>query len=135
MRTVPYLNFDGQCREAFTFYGELLGGVPEIMGHKDLPASAELGPEWQGLVMHAYLAVGDAVLMGSDSPPGRHEAPRGLSCSLHLTDAAEGERIFRALAEGGTVTMPFEKTFWAEGFGMAVDRFGIPWMVNCGAPT
>ena len=81
--------------------------------------------------MHATLAIGDERLMGSDAPPGRYEPPKGISVSLSLNDAGKGERIFNALAEGGTTIMPFGKTFWAAGFGMCTDRFGIPWMVNC----
>jgi PhnB protein len=64
-------------------------------------------------------------------PPGRYEAPKGISVGLHLKNLADGKRIFNALAEKGNVTMPFEKTFWSPGFGMCVDQFGIPWMVNC----
>lgn len=79
----------------------------------------------------ARLDVGDAVLMGSDAPSGRYEEPKGFSVSIQLKDPADAERIFRALAEKGTVRMPLEKTFWAQRFGMLVDRFGVPWMVNC----
>jgi PhnB protein len=69
--------------------------------------------------------------MGADSPPGSYQKPTGMNVSLHLKDTAEGERIFKALAENGTMIMPFEKTFWSPGFGMCVDQFGIPWMINC----
>jgi PhnB protein len=80
--------------------------------------------------MHATLSVGDETLMGADSPPGRYQQPKGMNVSIHVKDTAEGERIFNALAENGNITMPFEKTFWSPGFGMCVDQFGIPWMVN-----
>jgi PhnB protein len=69
--------------------------------------------------------------MGSDAPPGRFEPPKGFSVKIQLTDPAEAERIFRRLEDGGTVTMPIQQTFWATKFGMLVDRFGTPWMVNC----
>jgi PhnB protein len=69
--------------------------------------------------------------MGSDAPPGRQQKPQGFSVNLGFKDPAEAERIFHALVESGTVTMPFGETFWATRFGMLVDRFGIPWMVNC----
>jgi PhnB protein len=69
--------------------------------------------------------------MGADAPPGRYEAPKGFSVSIGIKDPVEAERIFHALAEDGTVQMPIQKTFWASRFGMLVDRFGIPWMVNC----
>jgi len=68
--------------------------------------------------------------MCADSPPGNYEKPGGMSVSLHIKDADEGQRIFKALSENGNVTMPFDKTFWSPGFGMCVDQFGIPWMVN-----
>ena len=87
--------------------------------------------EWRNKIMHARLMVGDEVLMGSDAPPDRHEDPKGFSVSLQIKDPTEAERIFHALAESGTVRMPLGQTFWAARFGMCVDRFGIPWMVNC----
>jgi PhnB protein len=87
--------------------------------------------EWRDKIMHARLIVGDKVLMGSDAPPEHYEGTKGFSVSLGVDSMAEAERMFRALAENGTVRMPLQKTFWAEGFGMLVDRFGIPWMVNC----
>jgi PhnB protein len=81
--------------------------------------------------MHATLSVGDEVLMGADAPPNSYQEPKGMNVSIHLKGIADGERIFNALAENGSVTMPFQETFWSPGFGMCVDQFGIPWMVNC----
>jgi PhnB protein len=75
--------------------------------------------------------VDNQVLMGSDAPPGRYEAPKGISVSLNVKTPADAERIFNALSENGKVQMPLQQTFWAQRFGMTVDRFGIPWMVNC----
>ncbi len=69
--------------------------------------------------------------MASDAPPQYHKTPQGFSVSLHVKTEDEAERIFKALAEGGTVTMPLEKTFWAARFGMLTDRYGTPWMINC----
>jgi PhnB protein len=83
-------------------------------------------------LMHATLVAGDQVLMGADAPPGRYQKPEGVSVAINLDDVAKSERIFHALAEGGTVQMPIQETFWAERFGMLTDQFGIPWMVNCG---
>lgn len=132
MELIPYLNFDGRCAEAFRFYHSVLGGTLEVMTFRDSPMAGELSPEWLDRVMHARLAVGEAVLMASDTPPGQYAAPQGFAVTINVEDAAEAERIFRALAEGGTITMPLEKTFWAERFGMLVDRFGVPWIVNGG---
>jgi len=132
MQLSPYLAFKGNCAEAFGFYERLLGGkIVMMMTHAGSPAAEHTPPEWQDKIMHARLALGDQVLMGSDAPPQHQQTPQGFSVSLQIDDPVEGERIFNGLAENGTVKMPFQQTFWAEGFGMCVDRFGIPWMVNC----
>lgn len=132
MQVNPYLNFDGQCAEAFRYYEQVLGGkVEAMMTFKDMPASEQVPAGWEDRVMHAHLSVGNQVLLGSDTPPGQYQRPQGLYVSLQIEDAAQGERVFNALADGGTVVMPFEETFWAQGYGILVDRFGIPWMVNC----
>ena len=89
-------------------------------------------PQYQKTIMHARLSLpGGTVLMASDVPAEHFHKPQGFAVSFTVTDPADGERKFNALADGGTVTMPFSKTFWAKGFGMCVDKFGIPWMVNC----
>ena len=133
MQLNAYLYFNGQCEEAFKFYEQLLGGKIEAMfPHAGTPAEQYVPPEWRDKIMHALLSVGGSVLMGSDAPPGHyHEASKGFSVNIGLQDPEEAERIFHALAENGKVNMPIEKTFWAERFGMLVDRFGIPWMINC----
>jgi len=132
MQLNPYLLFNGNCAEAFKFYEETLGGKIEgLFTYSGSPAAEHAPPEWGDKVMHATLMIGDQKLMGSDAPPGHYEQPKGISVSISLNDREKGERIFNALAQGGTTTMPFSKTFWAEGFGMCTDRFGIPWMVNC----
>lgn len=132
MQLNPYLLFNGQCEEAFKFYAECLGGkIDGMMIHAGTPAEEHVPTEWRNKILHARLLIGDQALMASDAPPGRYNQPQGFSVSIQLKDRAEGERIFNALAQGGKVTMPFEQTFWAKGFGMCVDRFGIPWMVNC----
>ena len=132
MQMNPYLTFNGQCEAAFTFYEKCLGGKIEAMlPHKGTPAEAHTPPEWHDKIMHARLNVNGEVLMGSDAPPDHYKEPKGFSVSLQLKDPAESERIFNALAEGGKVGMPLQQTFWATRFGMLVDRFGIPWMINC----
>ena len=133
MQLNPYLLFNGNCEEAFKFYEQTLGGkIESMMKHGGSPAEKNVPPEWHDKILHASMKVGDAVIMASDAPPGHYSQPQGISVSLSLEDTAKGERIFNALAENGTTQMPFGKTFWADGFGMCVDRFGIPWLVNCG---
>lgn len=127
-----YLVFDGACEEALSFYAKLLGGdIEGVHRHRGTPAEDFVPDEWKDKIMHASLKVGDYRIMASDAPPDRFERPQGFSVQLSITDAVEGQRIFNALAEGGSITMPYEKTFWATRFGMVVDRFGIPWMINC----
>lgn len=133
MQLNPYLSFNGQCKEAFNFYQKCLGGkIQSMMTWGDSPMAEHVSSEWRDKIIHASLTAGDTALLGADSPPDRYEVPAGISVTIQLTDVAEAERIFGALSEGGKVTMPLEKTFWATRFGMVVDRFGIPWMVNCG---
>jgi PhnB protein len=132
MQIVPYLNFNGQCKAAFEFYEQCLGGkIVAMFTYGDTPAAEHVSAGSRDRIMHARLVAGDAVLMGSDSPPEMFEAMKGLYVSLLVDTTQEAERIFHALAEGGAVVMPIEETFWAERFGMVVDRFGTPWMINC----
>jgi PhnB protein len=126
-----YLFFNGQCADAFKFYAKVLGGKVETIPYAGSPAEKDIPAEWRDKIMHARLSVGDAVLMGSDAPPAHYQKPQGFSVSASVKDVGEGERIFNGLSEGGQVQMPFTPTFWAAGFGMCVDRFGIAWMVNC----
>ena len=132
MQVTPYLNFNGDCAAAFRFYEQTLGGTLEVLQtHGESPMAADTPPDWRDRILHARLAVDDTVLMGSDSPPEHYRPPAGFAVSLQLDRPEEAERVFAALAEDGTVQMPIGETFWASRFGMLVDRFGIPWMVNC----
>jgi PhnB protein len=135
MRAIPYLNFDGTCREAFEFYAGLLGGELEIITHGGSPIAGEVPSEMHDAVLNAYLKAGDFELMASDVPAGRHSGMSGVYVSLHLDDVSQAERIWAGLMDGGEVQMPLEQTFWAARFGMGVDRFGTPWMINCEAPA
>jgi len=128
----PYLSFKGQCEAAFKFYERCLGGrIGEVFHYAGSPMAGQVPAEFQSKVMHGSVTIGDQVLMGADMVPAQYEEPKGFSLSLHMKGAAEAERIFRELAEGGKIVMPLEKTFWAERFGMVVDRFGISWAINC----
>ena len=134
MKWNPYLTFGGNCEAAFKYYERVLGGkIVAMITHGDMPkeAQAQTPPDWKKLIMHARLIAGDNVLMGSDAPPDRFEKPQGFSVSIQIDDPKEAERVFAALADNGNVHMPLPQTFWAIRFGMLVDKFGIPWMVNC----
>jgi PhnB protein len=132
MQINPHLNFNGNCAEAFKFYEQVLGGkILFSMTWGEMPGAAEhFPPETHSRIMHINFKVGDQTIMGADSPPDKYQAPKGMNVSIHVKDKSEAERIFKALSEGGNVTMPFAETFWSAGFGMCVDRFGVPWMVN-----
>jgi PhnB protein len=135
MQLNPYLSFDGRCEEAFKFYEKALGGkIVAMMTYGDTPMRDQSPAEFHGKIAHISLTVGDKVLMGGDAPPNRYEPPKGLSVILSVDDAADAERVFKALSENGTATMPIAETFWALRFGMLVDQFGIPWMINCERP-
>jgi PhnB protein len=132
MQINPYLSFDGQCEAAFKFYERCLGGqLGEIFRYAGTPLADQVPADWQDKVMHASLTVGEQVLMGGDVAPDGYETPKGFSLAIHIKSTAEAERIFHELATDGRVVLPLEKTFWAARFGMVVDRFGIPWMINC----
>ena len=132
MQLNPYLSFNGQCATAFKFYEQCLRGeIEAMMTYGESPMSDQTPAEWHDKIMHTQLKTGDATLMGADSPPDMYEAPKGFSVMLGMNDPVEAERIFKALAENGTVQMPMQKTFWAEKFGMLIDQFGTPWMINC----
>jgi PhnB protein len=132
MKLNPYLTFDRTCREAFKFYETVLGGkILAMVTHADMPSDQPSPPEHRDLILHARMTVGDNLLMGSDAPAGRLQKMQGFSVTLGIDDPAEAERIYNALADGGSVQMPLAETFWAKKFGMVTDRFGTPWMINC----
>ncbi|HYZ21935.1 MAG TPA: VOC family protein [Rhodopila sp.] len=131
---VTYLSFDGQCEAAFKHYEKVLRGrILMMMRHADAPPGTGVPqtPETAERIMHARLKVGDRLLMGGDAPPQYASTPQGFCVSIQVDDPAEAERIFGELAEGGVIRMPIGETFWARRFGMLVDKFGTPWMVNC----
>ena len=132
MQVNSYLNFKGECEAAFKFYEKTLGGkIVMMMTHGESPMAGQVPPDWQGKIMHARFNVADTFLMGSDAPPDRYRAPQGFYVSITVPTPEDADRVFGALAEKGTVQMPIQKTFWSPRFGMLVDRFGIPWMINC----
>jgi PhnB protein len=132
MQVSPYLSFDGQCEAAFKFYEQCLGGhLGAIFRYAGTPLADQVPPDWQHKVMHGSLTVGELVLMGADIAPDRYEAPKGFSLSLQIKSRTDAERIFGELGRGGRIVMALEKTFWADRFGMLVDRFGTPWLINC----
>lgn len=136
MKVSPYLNFDGRCAEALKFYEKNLGGKTLMkMTWGESPMGEKIAPNWKDKIIHATFALDGQEIGTADSPPEYYQKPQGLSITLNIDQPAEADRVFKALAENGETTMPIQETFWARRFGMCVDQFGIPWMVNCGKPA
>lgn len=137
MQASAYIFFrDGQCRPALEFYARALGAAaPTLMRWADSPMADEMPPEWQERIMHGEIAHEGGLIMASDGRPGFAEAPSGFAVMVHVRTPEEAERVFAALAEGGSVAMELAETFWAERFGMLSDRFGVRWMVGCAKPS
>ncbi|SDH95660.1 VOC family protein [Variovorax sp. OV700] len=128
-----YLTFNGNAAEAMAFYAKALDGkVIFSMTFGESPMGAETPAEYKNKIMHAALEARGHKLMASDMPPGKpFEGHKGFSLSVQANSVDEGKKLFDALAQGGQVTMPYGPQFWAVGFGMLTDKFGVPWMVNC----
>ena len=136
MKIVISLSFQGQCREAFEFYAKVLGGkITTAAPYGDGPPGMPVDPKMKDWLMHCWLEVGDQALMGADMDPAWApnigKPKNGFDVTLHSPSMDEARRWFDQLAEGGRVVMKFDKTFWSPGYGSLVDKFGIPWMVNC----
>jgi PhnB protein len=132
MQFSSHLHFNGQCEAAFKFYERCFGGkIATMLTYAETPVANQVAPAWRNKIIHATLIVGDQELTGCDAPPEQFKRPQGFSVSIGVKEPAEAERIFKALGENATVIMPLQKTFWTVCFGMLVDQFGIPWMINC----
>ncbi|MGV2289521.1 VOC family metalloprotein YjdN [Trinickia sp. YCB016] len=138
MQVQPYLTFYGRCNEALEFYQSKLGA--EVLFKmrfgdmpKDMPACA---PEHVDKVMHVSFKIGSSIVMASDGDMSKPAAASysGFSLSIAPDDVASGEKLFKGLADGGEISMPWQETFWALGFGMVTDKFGVHWMVNVERP-
>ncbi len=130
--TNTYLNFDGNCRRAMTFYGQCFQTQPGFTTFADVPdAVGELATTAPDRILHSELASGPVVLMGSDAPPGSpfHQG-NNFSISISCESLAEMERLFAAFSENGKVTMPMHDAFWGGRFGMLIDQFGVSWMFS-----
>ncbi|MGH8213586.1 MAG: VOC family protein [Rhodanobacteraceae bacterium] len=136
MQLNPYLFFDGNCEAAFELYAKTLGGTIEmLMRYGDAPGG-DGNPALRNKVIHACLKFGEQRLMGSDACPPQHPytRPEGFNVCINVDSVGEAQRIFEAFAESGTVSVPLDKTFFAQAWGLLVDRYGTPWMINCALP-
>lgn len=127
-----HMVFPGNCREAMALYADVTGGNVEAMiTFGETPAAAETPAEWHDCIVHASVNIGGRRLMGADMAGDCYTPPQGARIHLEFADPARGEAVFNQLADGGSVVMPYEETFWAHRFGMVDDRFGIGWMISC----
>jgi PhnB protein len=138
LKLQPYIFFWGRCQEALEYYKSVFGGTYEMTTVANGPMAEQAPPDWQDKVMHASFTSGDLTFLCADGrSPARAVDPDAGNIDLCLTvgSAADGERVCKTLADGGSVTMPFEKAFWGGYFGMLTDKFGIGWMVTAEPET
>ena len=137
-KLTPYLGFDGNCAEAMRFYESALGGkIAMTLSYGESPMAGQVPAEHRQRIMHSALSLpSGGQLFAADKPPGTQSTGpsgfNGMGLTLEYAEVAAGEAAFKALAEGGSVTMPMAPSFWVERFGMLTDRFGVGWMVNAG---
>jgi PhnB protein len=130
MKLFTYLNYGGNCRQAFEFYAQHLGGkITMLTTHGEQPGAEKVPPERKNDVLHARIDLGETTILGADMPPDRFQPMRSAYLSLLLDSSKEAERIYALLTEGGQIFMPMEETFFAHRFAMLRDRFGTSWML------
>ena len=135
MKLHTYLNYGGNCEQAFRFYEQHLGGkITMMMTHGQQPDSSDVPPHWKNAILHARMSLGEAELMGADIPPDRFQPIRSVYLSLIVDSIEEAERIYALLSESGQIFMPIQETFFALRFAQLRDRFGTSWMILCERP-
>jgi PhnB protein len=128
MQLHTYLNYGGNCEQAFRFYEQHLGGkITMLMRHGEQPTPSEAPPDWNGKVLHARMSLGGTELLGADIPG--YQPMRSAYLSLTLGSAEEAERIYAVLSDGGQLFMPIQETFFASRFAMLRDKFGTSWLL------
>jgi PhnB protein len=130
MKLHTYLNYGGNCAEAFRFYEKHLGGkIIMMMKQGEQPGPSEVPPDLKNAILHASMTIGETQLFASDVPPERFQPMRSVYLSLGFDSSDEAERVYALLSDGGEIFMPMQETFFAFRFGMLRDRFGTSWMI------
>ena len=130
MQLHTYLNYGGNCEQAFRFYEQHLGGkITMMMKHGENPTPGQVPPEWNNAVLHARMQLGGTELLGADIPPDRFQPMRSAYLTLRVDSSGEAERLYALLSSGGEIFMKMEKTFFANRFAMLRDKFGTSWML------
>lgn len=128
-----HINFNGECKEAFEFYAEHLDGkIGTMLTFSDSPISDSVPANWQNKIVHANISFKELDLAGADVPPEQYQRPKGFYILLGLNSENEVNSIFNKLSAGGEVVLSPQKTFWSPCYSIAIDRFGVPWKINCG---
>jgi PhnB protein len=136
MKLHTYLNYGGNCAQAFRFYEEHLGGkITMMMTHGQGPNANDVPPDWKNAVLHARISIGETELMGADIPPDRFQPMRSAYLSLTVNSVDEAERIYALLSDGGQIFMPMQETFFSSRFAMLRDKFGTSWMILHESPS
>ena len=130
MALTAHLSYPGHCREAFDFYAQLFGGEAMMLAYGDTPMAKDVPAEWSEKIVHATLLFDGCELAGSDVQSDHYRRPQGFSVLVDVEGVEKARRIFTALSEGGSVTVPMQETFWSPAFAVLTDRFGIPWEIN-----
>lgn len=130
MKLNAYLNYGGNCEQAFRFYEQHLGGkIIAMMTYGQQPDASKVSPEQRNSILYANMTIGGTELMASDAPPDRFQPMRSVYLSLTVESTEEAERIYKLLSDGGEIFMPIEETFFAFRFAMLRDKFGTSWMI------
>jgi len=134
MKLNTYIHFNGNCEEALGFYEKVLGfKTAMLLRYSESPMASSTPPEMAQKIMHGRIALGDNVIMASDAPPGHFKEQAGFCINISVETPEEADRLYNAFSEKAKIEpcMPYGETFWAHRFGMFVDPFGVPWMINC----
>ena len=130
MKLFTYLNYGGNCRQAFEFYQKHLGGkITMLTTHGEQPDASKVPADWRQAVLHARIDLGGTTVFGADIPPEHFQPMRSAYLSLLVDSVEEAERVYALLSEGGQIFMRMEETFFARRFAMLRDRFGTSWML------
>jgi len=130
MKVLTYLNYGGNCRQAFEFYQQHLGGkITMLTTHGEQPDASKVPPDWKNAVLHARIDIGGTTILAADIPPDRFQPMRSAYLSLMTDTADEADRAYALLTDGGQIFMPMAETFFAKRFAMLRDRFGTSWMI------
>ena len=131
MQIIPYLSFNGNCRDALTFYAELFNGTIENFFPWNAEAIENIPEATVEHIMHGSININGLTIAGTDQFGDMYTPAGNVSLMLDIDDLSDAQAKFKALAEAGQIIMPFAATFWADGYGFCTDRFGILWQINC----